>query len=238
MSKITLPTLNSGYLSTEALNVAFTDIAEALDNTLSRDGTTPNSMEADLDMNGHSIINLVMDPNDPDSIATIGDVQDYIDTAASGLVIQRIETITAAASQTVFNFSEVTYEVGANNLAVYVDGVRQFIPTYAETDSDTITFVLAMSGGEKVTVITNDYLATASIPLHDHPWTQITNIPDYASRWPTYAEVTGKPATFTPSSHTHAAADITSGRLADARRGLHVQASTPTASTAGELWAW
>lgn len=238
MSKITLPTINSGYLSTEALNQAFEDIAEALDNTLSRDGSTPNSMEADLDMNGHSIINLTLDPADPASLATLGDVQDYINTVASGLIIQRVETLTATAAQTVFNFSEVSYEVGTNNLAVYVDGVRQFIPTYAETDVDTITFASGLTVGQKVTVITNDFLATADLPLHEHPWTQITNLPDYATRWPTYAEVTGKPADFVPSAHNHSAADVTSGRLADARRGIYVQAAEPVANTVGELWFW
>lgn len=34
---------------------------------------------------------------------------------------------------------------------------------------------------------------------------------------PTWASVTGKPATFTPEAHTHAAADVTSGTFAAAR---------------------
>jgi hypothetical protein len=238
MPKITLPSISSGYLSTEALNQAFEDIADAFDNTLSLDGSTPNSMSADLDMNGHSIINLVLDPDDPDSLATMGDVTDYIDTVASGLIVQRIETLTAIAAQTVFNFTEVTYEVGTNNLAVYVDGVRQFTPTYSETDSDTITFAAGLSAGQKVTVITNDFLATADLPTHSHPWSQLTNIPDTASRFPTYAEVTAKPTEFTPAAHVHSAADITTGRLADARRGVYVQATEPATPTTGDLWLW
>lgn len=38
-----------------------------------------------------------------------------------------------------------------------------------------------------------------------------------ASAAPTWAQVTGKPSTFAPATHTHAAADIASGTLADAR---------------------
>lgn len=38
-----------------------------------------------------------------------------------------------------------------------------------------------------------------------------------ASAAPTWASVTGKPTTFAPATHTHAAADITSGTLAVAR---------------------
>lgn len=239
MAKITLPTINSGYLSTEALNAAFDAVSDALDNTLSRDGSTPNVMEADLDLNGHSLLNVSFDPDDPNSIATFNEVQAYIDTVASGLIVQDVESITATASQTIFNFSTLDFEVGANNLAVYVDGVRKFSPVhYTETDSDTITFLSGLTLGQVVTGITNDYLATASNPPHEHTWGQIVNIPDYATRWPTWDEVTGKPSTFAPATHAHAAADITSGRLADARRGVHVQATEPTASTVGELWLW
>ena len=40
---------------------------------------------------------------------------------------------------------------------------------------------------------------------------------DYTPPAPTWASVTGKPSTFAPATHTHAAADIASGTLADAR---------------------
>ena len=38
---------------------------------------------------------------------------------------------------------------------------------------------------------------------HTHPWSLLNGIPDYASRWPTWGEVTGKPTTMPPASHTH-----------------------------------
>jgi len=40
------------------LNDEFTKIQTALENTLSRDGSTPNSMSADLDMNGNAFLNV------------------------------------------------------------------------------------------------------------------------------------------------------------------------------------
>lgn len=58
MSKITLDTVASGY-DLSKVNANFQTIAAALDNTLSRDGTTPNSVEADIDMNGHRFLNLL-----------------------------------------------------------------------------------------------------------------------------------------------------------------------------------
>ena len=55
--KPTVTTLQSGFNSTEVLNVNFTNIREAFDNTLSLDGSTPNAMEADLDLNNNDILN-------------------------------------------------------------------------------------------------------------------------------------------------------------------------------------
>lgn len=57
MAKLTLTEIVSGFGSKQALNGNFDDIEAAIENTLSRDGTTPNTMEADLDMNGNEIIN-------------------------------------------------------------------------------------------------------------------------------------------------------------------------------------
>jgi len=49
--------ITSGYASNTALNSNFAALREALLNTLSRDGSTPNAMNADLDMNGNEIVN-------------------------------------------------------------------------------------------------------------------------------------------------------------------------------------
>jgi len=56
--KPTLTTLTSGYGSTTLLNSNFNDLNNAFNNTLSLDGSTPNAMEADLDMNSNDILNV------------------------------------------------------------------------------------------------------------------------------------------------------------------------------------
>lgn len=61
MSKITLTNLVNLQNETTAVNAINNNntlLTTALDNTLSRDGTTPNTMSASLDMNSNSIINL------------------------------------------------------------------------------------------------------------------------------------------------------------------------------------
>jgi len=55
----TITTIASGYYSRTALNDNFTNIDAAFDNTLSLDGSTPNSMQGDLDLNGNQVINGV-----------------------------------------------------------------------------------------------------------------------------------------------------------------------------------
>jgi hypothetical protein len=55
--KPNLINITNGYASNTALNANFSDLRNALDNTLSLDGSTPNAMNADFDMNGNAIIN-------------------------------------------------------------------------------------------------------------------------------------------------------------------------------------
>lgn len=57
MAKLTLTAITSRYGSVDALNANFDAIETALENTLSRDGTTPNTMSANLDANGYDILN-------------------------------------------------------------------------------------------------------------------------------------------------------------------------------------
>jgi hypothetical protein len=55
--KPTITTITSGYASTTQLNNNFEALRDSLDNTVSRDGSSPNSMSADLDMNSNDILN-------------------------------------------------------------------------------------------------------------------------------------------------------------------------------------
>ena len=55
--KPTLSTIASGYASNTTLNSNFEELRDAFDNTLSLDGSTPNAMGADLDLNSNNIIN-------------------------------------------------------------------------------------------------------------------------------------------------------------------------------------
>jgi len=51
-------TISSGYASQSQLNENFSNIQTAFNNTLSLDGSTPNAMQANIDMNNKDIINV------------------------------------------------------------------------------------------------------------------------------------------------------------------------------------
>jgi hypothetical protein len=80
MPKITLTSLGSRYGSIDALNANFEAIEEAFDNTFSRDGTGPNTLEANVDANSFRIINLPI-PEADDEAATKG----YVDVATAAI---------------------------------------------------------------------------------------------------------------------------------------------------------
>lgn len=96
MSKISpLTTIVSGYLSTTQLNANFAAIVAAFSNTVSRDGSTPNSMSANLDLNSNRIINVTNGIN-PQDVATINQL-----TNAAALVTSAAFLGTSVTSNTI-----------------------------------------------------------------------------------------------------------------------------------------
>lgn len=54
----TIVTISTGYASGAVLDSNFQALKEAFSNTVSRDGSTPNTMSADLDLNGNDLLNV------------------------------------------------------------------------------------------------------------------------------------------------------------------------------------
>ena len=78
MAKLTLNDITSGYSGPQRINANSRLIETALENTLSRDGTSPNQMEADFDMNGNRILN-VASPQSPLDVARLIDITGLIE---------------------------------------------------------------------------------------------------------------------------------------------------------------
>jgi hypothetical protein len=73
MTKVTIDPLASGYRSSTKLNDNFDTIQAGFENTLSRDGTGPNQMLAQLDMNNNRIINAPA-PTEPTDLVRLIDI--------------------------------------------------------------------------------------------------------------------------------------------------------------------
>jgi hypothetical protein len=71
MAKLTLQDVLSWFNAGPAISANNTLIEAAIENTLSRDGTSPNDMGADLDMGGHRVINLATPVEDNDAARLI-----------------------------------------------------------------------------------------------------------------------------------------------------------------------
>jgi hypothetical protein len=122
--KPTISNISSGYASTTTLNSNFTALRDAFDNTLSLDGSTPNSMGADLDMDSNDILN-VQSLNVQG--LTIGGTSVFPNTAA-------ISTTYATQTHT-GDGSTTTFAMGYNpaikaNVDAHIDGVYQNIDTF------------------------------------------------------------------------------------------------------------
>lgn len=93
-----LTDLTSLTNETSVVNVINTNndaVVDAFTNTLSRDGSTPNEMEADFDMNGFRILNHP-DPLVDTDLATLGSIRD-IQTAAEAAATAAAGSATSAS---------------------------------------------------------------------------------------------------------------------------------------------
>lgn len=71
----------------------------------------------------------------------------------------------ATQGQTVFNLGSFYYQPGTDNLAVFVDGVKQIVGvSYAETSNNSITFTNGLHDGAYVEFITNAALGAGNFP--------------------------------------------------------------------------
>jgi len=102
--KPTVTTLQSGFNSTEVLNSNFENIADAFENTLSLDGSTPNALESDLDLNNNNILN---------ANALIVNGSDVVATTAAALAAATTAQADAEAAVTASEASETAAAASA-----------------------------------------------------------------------------------------------------------------------------
>ena len=119
MPKVSLNTIGSRYGSIDALNDNFSEIEAAIENTLSLDGTSPNAMTADLDLNSNDLLNVGTTNT---QTLYINGVEVEPNTGVSAGSAFQTYSFTATAGQTTFSVSPATPLV--SSLLVSVNGLE------------------------------------------------------------------------------------------------------------------
>ena len=147
--KLNLTSISGGYFTQTQLNENFAAIEDAVDNTVSRDGSIPNQMEADLDMNSNDILNV-------NNIYTDNLILGGSATLPA-LVSRSQETQTPGAGILTLTVNE--YYVGNDSITIHVDGLKQVIDIdYIEVGSvgdisTSVTFTSPFAGTETVDIV-------------------------------------------------------------------------------------
>lgn len=130
-------------------------IEDAFANTLSRDGSAPNQMEADFDLNNHYLLNVADPVNDADGV-NLRSVRPLVEQFASEIVetavfgTQVVDTFPAASvGQTIFTLSNPPGSI--ENVEFFVNGSAKRPGTdftLSGAELKTLTLVSPLAGSE------------------------------------------------------------------------------------------
>ncbi len=156
MSKINLPPLASGYRSSNRLNENFDKIREALENTVSRDGSVPNQMEAALDMNSNRVVNVGA-PIEPNDAVRLVDLEGVTGGSGAALDAEAIRDILAATLVAGTNV-EIVENDGADTIVISATGG-------ATLDTEAVRDIIGTTllAGSNVNIIVDDVANTVSV---------------------------------------------------------------------------
>lgn len=141
----TLTDITSAYGSRASINENNTKLVEAFENTISRDGSSPNEMEADLDLNSNSLLNI--DTINAKSIRLNGELLSVDSSSSTGTI------------ETAYQFKDVhAFLTSTNTTFVAGDVVTAEKEGYSYTalDASEATFHVQNAGGAKFFVNTKD----------------------------------------------------------------------------------
>ena len=110
MPKLILQDITNIDTALNALNNNFTLIEQAFENTLSRDGTLPNQMEADIDFNSQQGLNVA------DLIVGGVGLNESVTNAATSAVAAALSELNAASSASTASIAATTATTVAGNL--------------------------------------------------------------------------------------------------------------------------
>ena len=154
----TVSSITSGHASITALNANFTALKEGFDNTLSRDGSSPNTMSADIDLNGNDLNNVaaLKNTSGQDIVAlTLG----YMNTANTAATNAGNSATAAASSQTAAASSQTAAASSATGAASSATAAATSLDTFDDR-------FLGAKSSNPATDNDGDALATGALYFH------------------------------------------------------------------------
>ena len=146
MAKYTYETiagLGTNVLAAQTtINSNFAAVMTAMEKTLSRDGTTPNQMEADLDMNSNQILNLPLPVDDTEPVRK-GEF-DALDAEFDALEITVNDTLTTVtnALNTLSNAANTAVNASVAALAAQAAADNTFLRPFRMLSAPKLIFFI------------------------------------------------------------------------------------------------
>lgn len=194
--------ISNSVFTVSQLNSAFSKIDTAFENTLSRDGSTPNTMLADLDLNSNDILNAGVLYG-----TTLNVDQAYIGGKLfTGTLTWRSDWLTSTSYQKL----DLVKKDG--NIYVCLEEHTSGVFATDLSSSKWEVFIESAGGGGGGVEDHGDLTG-----LEDDDHTQYHNDTRGDVRYYTKAQVDSSLSGKANTSHTHSASDITSGTLDTAR---------------------
>ena len=228
--KPTVTTLASGFNSTETLNANFEALRDGFDNTLSLDGSTPNAMGGDLDLNSNKIINAT---------AIMVGGEDVVVTTAAALAaaVQAQVDADAAVVASALSETNAANSATASQTSADASQASRLASELAETNAET-----AETNAETAVVLATDQVALATTQANlattngaaqvALATTQANNSAGSAATATAQAVIATTKASEASASATQVAADVAS--IAGAA-GAAVDAANSAAAAAAAL---
>lgn len=185
MAKLTLSDLSSLTDETAAIaaiNANSALIETALENTFSRDGTSPNTMSTQLDMNSNKITNLATPTAGADaatkayvdsvsSVADIGDLTELVnDAEAAATAAEAAQTAAETAAGTLDGTSTTSLAIGTGSKVFTTQSGKQFDAgnfILAVRQGDSSEYMFGQSTAYSGTSLTVDVVTTGGSGTHN-----------------------------------------------------------------------
>lgn len=170
MSKVVLNDIATLSSVIAAMNSNSTAIEEAFENTLSRDGTSPNQMEADIDMNSNRIVNLLA-PASATEPLRLQDLEDFVGGSlsfpsdANNITFAPTGTIAGTNVQTAV--AEVASEAATNLTAGLVGKADTTVPFVTIGNTASLSAERALTAGQGLLLTDGGANSTATIGFVD-----------------------------------------------------------------------